>query len=103
MEEPTRHPIPWPISPIHHSNLKLSPAQNELLQWHHRSGHMGFKKIQLLMKTEVLANVEVTKSLHTSTCMHTTYPFAQHLSLENRDKGHLQAKEAQWSRMSKAT
>ena len=58
-------------------------------------GHMGFKKIQFLMRTGVLANTEATKSLHTSACKLTTYPLCV--------AGHLQAKEAQWSRMLKAT
>ena len=37
-------------------------------------GHMGFKKIQFLMRTGMLANTEATKSLHTSACKLTTYP-----------------------------
>ena len=66
-------------------------------------GPHSFKKIQCLMRTGVLANTEATKSLHTSTCKPTTYPFVQHVSLANNDKGHLQAREAQWSRMLKET
>ena len=66
-------------------------------------GPHGHQKIQFLMRTGVVANTEVTKSLHTSACKLTTYPFVLHASLENRDKGHLQGKEAQWSRMSKVT
>ena len=81
------------VSTIHHSNLNLSPAQKELLQWHHRLGHMGFKKIQFLMRTGVLANTEATNSLHASTCKLTT-PFVQHVSLVNRDKGHLHEKSS---------
>ena len=48
------HNLANSVSTIHHSNLNLSPAQKELLQWHHRLGHMGFKKIQFLMNTGVL-------------------------------------------------
>ena len=59
---------------------------------------MGFKKIQFLMTTGVLANTEATKSPHSSACKLTTYPFVQYVSLVNRVKDHLQAKEAQWSR-----
>ena len=51
------------------------------------------------MTTGVLANTEATKSLHTSACKLTTYSFVQHVSLGYRDKGHLQAREAQWSKM----
>ena len=65
----------------------------ELLQWHHRLGHFGLEKIQFLMRTRVLANTEATKSLHTFACKFTTYPFVQHVSLANRDKGHLQEKK----------
>ena len=70
----TKHPVTWPaqFSIIHHSNLNVSRAQKELLQWHHRLGHMGFKKIQFLMRTGVLANTEATQSLHTSPCKLTT-------------------------------
>ena len=61
------------VSTFHHSNLNLSPVQKELLQGNHRLGHMGFKKIQFLMRTGVLPNTEA-KSLHTSACKLTTYP-----------------------------
>ena len=45
------HHLANSVSTIHHSNLNLSPAQKELLQWHNRLGHMGFKKIQFLIRT----------------------------------------------------
>ena len=105
IKESTKHPITWPtlsqpfITPI----ITSVQPQKELLQWHHRLGHMGFKKIQYLMRTGVFANTEATNSLHTSAWKLLPTPFVQHVSLENRDKGHLQAREAQWSRMFKAT
>ena len=64
---------------------------------------MGFKKIEFLMRTGVLANKEATKSLHTVHPSLLPTPFVQHVSLANSDKGHLQAREAQWSRMLKET
>ena len=66
-------------------------------------GHLGFNKIQFLIRTGVLANTEATKVfIHLHANLLPT-PFVQHVSLANRDKGHLQAKEPQWSRMFKAT
>ena len=46
------------------------------------------------MRTGVLANTEVTKRLHTSTYKLTPTPFVQHVSLEDRDKAHLQENKA---------
>jgi len=48
--------------------MNLSPAQKELLHWHQRLGHLPFKKVQCLMKTNVLAKSELTKRLHRIAC-----------------------------------
>ena len=56
-----------------------------------------------ISRAGVLASTEATKNLHTTACKLTTYPFVQHVSLANRDKGHLQAREAQSSMMLKET
>ena len=36
------------ISEVHETNHNLSEAEKELLRWHYRLGHIGFKKIQFL-------------------------------------------------------
>ena len=39
------------ISEVHETNHNLSEAEKELLRWHYRLGHIGFKKIQFLLRT----------------------------------------------------
>ena len=104
MEEPTTHPITWStlsqpfITPISTSVQPKSNFYDGTTDW------ATWASKRLISHEDWSAsNTEVTKSLYTSTCNLTTYPFVQHTSLENRDKGHLQAKEAQRSRMLTAT
>ena len=78
------HHLANSVSPIHHSNLNLNTTQKELLRWHHRLGHMGFKKIQFLMRTGELANTEATKRLHTSACKLTTHPICVECQFEKQ-------------------
>ena len=40
------------------SNHNLGPAAKELLRWHHRLGHLDYRKIQFLLRTGVLAHSE---------------------------------------------
>ena len=43
------------ITTVDAKNRNLTEPEKELLKWHNRLGHLGFKKIQFLMKTGVLA------------------------------------------------
>jgi hypothetical protein len=54
------------VSTVHDHNRNLSEAEKELLRWHQRLGHLAFKKIQHLMRTGILSNVESTRNLHTA-------------------------------------
>jgi hypothetical protein len=47
-------------------NNNLSEAHKELLRWHFRLGHLGFAKIQFLMRSGVLATTQTMRRLHTS-------------------------------------
>jgi hypothetical protein len=47
-------------------NNSLSEAHKELLWWHFRLGHLGFMKIQFLMRSGVLATSQAMRRLHTS-------------------------------------
>jgi hypothetical protein len=44
----------------------LSEAHKELLRWHFRLGHLGFAKIQFLMRSGVLATSQAMRRLHTA-------------------------------------
>ena len=56
------------------ANHNLSDAEKELLRWHYRLGHVGFKRVQFLMRTGVLNTSEATKRLHTAACKITHPP-----------------------------
>ena len=56
------------------SNVNLSTAEKELLQWHCRLGHLSFKKIQFLMQSGVLAHSESARRLQTSAAKLTSCP-----------------------------
>ena len=45
-------------------NINLSESEKELLRWHYRLGHPGFKQVQSLMRTGVLAKSDGQKKLH---------------------------------------
>ena len=62
------------ISTVDESNLNLNEHEKELLRWHQRLGHLGFRKIQLLMRSGVLAHSEKTRRLHTRCCKIETPP-----------------------------
>jgi hypothetical protein len=47
-------------------NINLSAAEKELLRWHHRLGHLSFKKIQFLLQSGALAFSEPSRRLQTS-------------------------------------
>ncbi|KAI2496905.1 hypothetical protein MHU86_17598 [Fragilaria crotonensis] len=56
------------LNTVHESNLNLTEAEKELLRWHHRLGHLSFRKIQFIMRTGVLSRSESHRSLHTAAC-----------------------------------
>ena len=56
------------LNTVHESNLNLTEAEKELLRWHHRLGHLSFRKIQFLMRSGVLSRSEANRSLHTAAC-----------------------------------
>ena len=56
------------LSTVHDSNQNLTEAEKELLRWHHRLGHLSFRKIQFLMRSGVLSRSEATRALHTAAC-----------------------------------
>ena len=62
------------ITEVHSENLNLNPAEKELLRWHFRLGHIGFKKVQFLIRTGVLSNTETSRKLHMSVCKLQNYP-----------------------------
>ena len=56
------------ISTVHATNLNLTPQEKELVKWHNRLGHMGFRKVQALMRTGVLATSEAQRRLQVAAC-----------------------------------
>ena len=48
------------ITEVHETNQNLSEAEKELLRRHYRLGHIGFKKIQFLLRTGVLSQTEAS-------------------------------------------
>jgi hypothetical protein len=62
------------ISTVNASNINISEPEKELLRWHHRLGHMNFRKIQFLMRTGILSKSEASRRLHTASCKFVTPP-----------------------------
>ena len=62
------------ISEVHDANHNLSESEKELLRWHYRLGHIGFKKIQFLLRTGVLSHTESSRRLHQAACKIVNYP-----------------------------
>jgi hypothetical protein len=56
------------ISTVDEANRNLNDHEKELLHWHQRLGHLGFRKIQTLMHSGVLAQSEKTRRLHARCC-----------------------------------
>jgi hypothetical protein len=54
------------LTTVNAENYNLSKPQNELLHWHYHLGHLGFRMIQLLMRSGVLSHTQGTGSLHTA-------------------------------------
>jgi hypothetical protein len=56
------------VTTVSAENMNLRKAQKELVCWHNRLGHVGYKRIQGLMRSETLAHSEATCHLHTAAC-----------------------------------
>jgi Reverse transcriptase (RNA-dependent DNA polymerase)/GAG-pre-integrase domain len=62
------------LSVVSNANMNLSEPEKELLRWHHRLGHLSFRKIQFLMRSGVLANTKANRRLHTAACQLSSPP-----------------------------
>lgn len=56
------------ITAVNDANINLSEPEKELLRWHYRLGHIGFTRIQFLMRTGVLTRSNNKKHLHQAAC-----------------------------------
>ena len=52
------------ITAVNDANVNLTKPEKELLRWHYRLGHIGFKRIQFLMRTALLTHSSNKKHLH---------------------------------------
>jgi GAG-pre-integrase domain len=62
------------ISAVNDANLNLTEPEKELLRWHYRLGHMGFKRIQFIMRTGVLTRSNNKRHLHQAACKISSLP-----------------------------
>ena len=62
------------ISEVEINNRNLSEPEKELLRWHYRLGHIGYRKVQFLMRTGVLGRSEAQRRLHSACCRLTSPP-----------------------------
>ena len=56
------------VTTVSPSNANLTEPEKELLRWHYHLGHLGWRKIQLVMRSGVLSNAESKRRLHTQCC-----------------------------------
>ena len=56
------------LSEVSNSNINLNEPEKELLRWHHRLGHINFKKVQFLLRSGVLSHSEAARRLHAAAC-----------------------------------
>ncbi|KAI2491142.1 hypothetical protein MHU86_23428 [Fragilaria crotonensis] len=62
------------ITAVNDANFNISEPEKELLRWHYRLGHMGFQKIQFLMRSGVLTKSNNKRKLHQAACSMTNLP-----------------------------
>jgi hypothetical protein len=62
------------VNTVHERNLNLTEAEKELLRWHYCVGHVGFKKVQFLLRTGVVSKTEESCRLQTAACRLTSFP-----------------------------
>jgi hypothetical protein len=58
------HALSTAINLANDANTNLSEPEKELLRWHARLGHLGFRRIQFLMRSGTLSQSESTRRLH---------------------------------------
>jgi hypothetical protein len=51
------------VNTVHERNLNLNEAEKELLRWHYRLGHVGFKKVQVILCSGVVSKTEGSRRL----------------------------------------
>ena len=68
------HALSSIISETSQHNMNLSEAQQELVRWHNRFGHLSFRKVQFVMRTGVLATSEHKRRLHIKASTLTNLP-----------------------------
>ena len=56
------------ISTVDEANSNLTEPEKELICWHCRLGHIGFRKVQFLMRTGVLSQSQRNRKLHMVAC-----------------------------------
>ena len=54
------------ISEVSTANQNLPEASKELLRWHQRLGHIGFRRLQVLLRNGTLAHSEAKRRLHSA-------------------------------------
>eukprot|EP00978_Attheya_sp_CCMP212_P028652 scaffold99575_cov58-Attheya_sp.AAC.1 len=59
---------------VHSDNFNLSNPQKELLCWHTQLRHVGFKRIQYLLRTGVLGTSNAVRRLQTAAAKLITVP-----------------------------
>ena len=70
---------------VHPDNFNLSNPQKELLRWHSRLGHVGFKRVQYLLRTGVLGTSDALRRLQVAAAKMITIPkCAQRVYLANK-------------------
>ena len=62
------------MNTVHERNLNLNEAEKELLRWHYRLGHVGFKKVQFILCSGVVSKTEGSRRLQTAACRITSFP-----------------------------
>ena len=53
---------PFPVAST--LNANLTDAQRELVRWHQRLGHVGYRRVQFLLRSGVLSHTEHLRRLH---------------------------------------
>ena len=56
------------ISTVDEANSNLTEPEKELICWHCHLGHIGFRKVQFLMRTGVLSQSQRNRKLHMAAC-----------------------------------
>jgi hypothetical protein len=74
------------LTTVNAENYNLSELQNELLHWHYHLGHLGFRKIQLLMRSGMLSHTQGTCSLHTAPSKIMTQPHCSACQLRKQTR-----------------